>query len=404
MELEDVPVLVLGASAFQAPLAEYLLGCGARVHVASPDGDYPLVRDARMRWHDVDVTDIEALEQVIRDHEISLLFTDQTDLPVPIIHELNRKLELPGMQGGDIAPFFRKDQCRALCVRLGLPVPDHRVVTRAEVGEGEFPWERFVIKPVDSQGSRGIVFRSSGAPTLAEDLRSAIAFSKAGKAIAEEFIAGTEYPVEGVICGGRYQTLAIGDRTDFHDAPGIPNQAVYRAFDPTEGLHAELDRVIRVFSEATGVQRGITHAEVLVDADGTCFIVEIALRSGASFIGSHLVPWVSGLDVHGTLLAFAQGRDELVWQAPRVPGRTGSFHYFHLSADSVVDSDFEWPAIPESVAHVYLPSSAGSIGPPRWKNHRYGPFILLHEQGERDAGVLFNGFVDPRQRVKFVWH
>ena len=402
MELEDVPVLVLGASAFQAPLAESLLERGARVHVASPDGDYPLVRDARVSWHDVDVTDIEALEGIIREHKVGLLFTDQTDLPVPIIWELNRKLGLPGMQAGDIAPFFRKDQCRAHCVRMGLPVPDHRVVTHP--GAEEFPWERFVIKPVDSQGSRGVVFRSHGAPTLAEDVRSAIAFSKAGKAIAEEFIEGKEYPVEGVICGGRYQTLAIGDRTDFQATPGIPNEAVYRAFDPQDGLHAELDRVIRRFSEATGVQRGITHAEVLVDAQGTCFIVEIALRSGASFIGSHLVPWVSGLDVHGTLLAFAQGRDELVWHTPRVPPhRTGSFHYFHLSTDSVVDPDFTWPTVPEAVAHVFLPPSPGPVGPPRWKNHRYGPFILLHEAGEGGGAVLFDGFVDARRRVQFVW-
>lgn len=404
MELEDVPVLVFGASAFQAPLAEYLLQRGASVHVASPEGEYPLVRDARMRWHDVDVTDLDALEGILRDHHVDLLFTDQTDLPVPIIWELNRKLGLPGMQRGDITPFFRKDVCRSLCARLGLPVPAHRVVNRTEVGEVEFPWERFVVKPVDSQGSRGVVFLSQGAPSLVEDLQAAIDFSKAGKAIAEEFIEGTEYPVEGVICGGRYQTLAIGDRTDFQEAPGIPNQAIYREFAPQDGLHAELDRVIRMFSEATGVQRGITHAEVLVDAHGKCFIVEIALRSGASFIGSHLVPWVAGLDVHGTLLAFAQGRDELVWQVPHVSYRTGSFHYFYLSSDSAVDPDFEWPAVPEAVAKVFLPPRPNSIGPPRWKNNRYGPFILLHEHGVIDPALLFDGFVDPQQRVKFVWH
>lgn len=402
--LEGVECLVLGASAFQLPLGLSLNASGCKVHVASPMGNYPMVADPRFTWHDVDVTDLNAVTQLVKQFGLELVLTDQTDLPVSVIWEVNRVLGMQGKQGGDVRAFCDKGVCRKTCKQGGLPVPDFQVVSSAEEVAPEWEGREVVVKPVDSQGSRGVQFLKGGDVKAA--VVKALGFSGSGKAIVEAFIRGKEYPVEGVICGGKYQTLAIGYRKDFECAPGIPSKCDYVAFDENDSLHLQLHEMLEAFAAETGVQRGMTHAEVIVDPGGRCFLVEVALRSGASFIGSHIVPCLAGVDVHQTLVHFAQGRDELAYvervsrdSAPRV----ASFSYFYLEAGPTGDVPDQWPAVPGFVEHHYLPDQPTFLGCPKMKNQRYGPFILLDSLDSTLGIRLREGFSFADGSAKIVW-
>jgi biotin carboxylase len=237
-------------------------------------------------------------------------------------------------------------------------------------------------------------------------VKKAHTFSRSGNAIIEEFVSGIEYPVEGVICGGEYQTLAVGERKDFNHAPGIPSQCEYRSFDSANQIHSKMHKALSAFVRATGVQRGMTHAEVIVDGNMKCFIIEVALRSGASFIGSHIVPYLTGIDVHKTLVNFAQGRDDLaVAEAAETFGapRIASFSYFYLERDQTTDSVLNWPLVPGFVEHHYLTDKPLFFGCPETKNQRYGPFIIFEGLDSEEAKLLREQFSFSYGCPKIIW-
>ncbi|MGH2248817.1 ATP-grasp domain-containing protein, partial [Enterococcus faecalis] len=63
-----------------------------------------------------------------------------------------------------------------------------------------------IVKPIDSQGSRGIrVIRSKS--EAADALCYALSYSRVKKVIVEEFITGKEYVVEGVVYEGFFTNL-----------------------------------------------------------------------------------------------------------------------------------------------------------------------------------------------------
>jgi carbamoyl-phosphate synthase large subunit len=405
-EMNRGTVLILGASAFQSPLADSVYAMGYRVHVASPFGNFPLVSDPRFVWHDVDVTDLEAVERLVRDHAIDMLLTDQTDLPVSVIWEVSHKLGLSGVQNGEVKAFCDKGVCREFCMRAGLFVPSFQVVSSEAELNHNWAQREVVIKPVDSQGSRGVEFLRSDTLDLGNAVKRALSFSGSGNAIIEEFIEGTEYPVEGVVCGGEYQTLAVGERRDFNHAPGIPSQCEYRPFDRSNPIHNELHNTLEAFVNSTGVQRGMTHAEVMVDRSQRCFIIEVALRSGASFIGSHIVPYLTGIDVHRTLINFAQGRDALaILGASETKGqsRVASFSYFYLEPEQLTNSVLNWPKVPGFVRHYYLPVEPTFFGCPETKNQRYGPFILFEGLESKEARLMREQFCFSSDCPKIIW-
>ena len=406
-EMNRGAVLILGASAFQSPLADSVYAMGYRVHVASPFGNFPLISDPRFVWHDVDVTDLAAVEKLVRNHAIEMLLTDQTDLPVSVIWEVSRKLGMRGGQNGDVKAFCDKGVCREVCTRAGLPAPKFQVVTsETELIYNSWEQRKVVVKPVDSQGSRGVEFLQSNVVDLGKAVQRALAFSGSGNAIIEEFIEGTEYPVEGVVCGGEYQTLAVGERRDFNRAPGIPSQCEYKAFDISNPIHHELHKTLEAFVNTTGVQRGMTHAEVMVDRNQRCFIIEVALRSGASFIGSHIVPHLTGIDVHKTLINFAQGRDALetmVASETKSQSRVASFSYFYLEPNKPTNIVLNWPKVPSFVSHHYLPAEPSFIGCPETKNQRYGPFILFESLESKEAICLRKQFNFSSGSPAIIW-
>lgn len=399
-------VLVLGASAFQLPLAESLYETGNAVHVASPRGDYPMISDARFVWHDIDVTDVEGVVALAQKFGIDLILSDQTDLPVSVIWQANHKLGLKGRQEGEVGAFCDKGQCRQVCVKAGLPSPMFQVLNEADALSDGWELKRVVVKPADSQGSRGVQFVKPGDNTLHDAVKIAMGFSKTGRVIVEEFIEGVEIPVEGVICGGKYQTLAIGTRRDFECAPGIPSKCDYVRFDLNIVQHAKLHATLDAFVRTTGVERGMTHAEVIASPDGLCYIVEVALRSGASFIGSHIVPYLSGIDVHQTLMHFGQGRDELAFvphSKTTDTRKVASFSYFYVESGELNQGIKEWPPVPDFVERYFLPKKPVHFGRPTVKNQRYGPFILFDRLDSVQGRLLREQFAFADERRAIIW-
>ena len=371
---------LLGASAFQAPLLEVLLEEGHEVIVFSPEGPYPLLNGPQATAH-IDVRDVDALHAHAQREDIDFFVTDQTDLPIAAIHALHARMGRPHLSLEVVSRFTDKRAMRAHGQSCGLATP--RWQEAADLSALDQSWtvgdQRIVVKPPDSQGSRGV---GIGHPDrLHAMFEEAKRFSASGAVMVESFIEGVEVPVEGCVSGGEYRTLAIGDRQDFEGAPGIPAKATYVPFDPNNPAHQTLDSSVRTYVEQSGAADGITHAEVMLTTSNDATLVEIALRGGASFISSHIVPAVSGLDAMRHLIRSFSGAPQPSVAPMENTGKPAGFHYFWTERPLEEQELQALRSLPDTLAaHLPVAGTHHPIGIPQHKPDRLGPITALHTE------------------------
>jgi len=332
-------LMILGAGPCQVPILMLAREMGFETVVVSPSGDYPGLRVAD-RVFEADVRDKERILASARQERIDGIVTDQTDLPVATVAWVAERLGLPGIGYACALAFTDKTKMRALCRRIGIPVPDFRgassvsgtVAAAREIG---FP---VMIKPADNQGSRGVT-RVGDEGGIEAAFRSAVPFSATGRVIVEAFVRGREVVVQGFASGGDFVNLVIGDR-EYFDLPGlfIPSRTLFPS-RLREDLRREVlalnARLVNGFAPAFA----LTHSEYLVDEEtGEIRLVEVAARGGGVFISSDLVPLACGIDTNRLLLELAAGRRERVnlRDAPRRE-RASGYACFYLPEGVISD-------------------------------------------------------------------
>jgi biotin carboxylase len=140
-----------------------------------------------------------------------------------------------------------------------------------------------VIKPTPLSASRGVirVDDAASATAVAGRIRSIVAdagFDPGLPLVVEEFVAGPEVAIEGLLRGGDLEVLALFDKPDPLEGPYF-EETIYvtpsRLPAPVQGTVAE---VVAAACRGLGLREGPIHAEVRV-ADGGAKVIEVAGRS-----------------------------------------------------------------------------------------------------------------------------
>lgn len=162
----------------------------------------------------------------------------------------------------------------------------------------------YVLKPLDSQGQRG-VFKLDTAEQVAARLADCLAFSRQDTALVEEYYANDEITVNGWVQAGKLHILAVSDRLSI-DSP-LSLGVCYGHRFPTR--HMELYDRIRALSEqitaAFGVREGPAYYQLLYGARGL-LVNEIAFRLGGAY-EDIIIPRISGFSTVDALLALSLG-------------------------------------------------------------------------------------------------
>lgn len=287
--------MVLGAGEFQVPLIQAVKQKGMKVVVVSIPGDYPGFALADEVVH-CDIRDRQTVLQAARKYNICGIATDQTDMAVPTVAYVAAQMGLPGMDCETALNFTDKSRMRRLCARLGLPTVRSREVKSLDEAL-EFYRElgrEAIIKPVDSQGSRG-VYRIDSEDTLRSMFEKSVAYSQQGQVVLEEFIHGQEMEINTMVVNGQVTTLTVADVIPFAVKDVFSScQRLYPSRQKPEHV-AALEEVNRRIVQGFGLQQGLTHGEYILDEQGRPYLVEIAARGGGNFVSSHMVPACSGL-------------------------------------------------------------------------------------------------------------
>jgi carbamoyl-phosphate synthase large subunit len=376
-------VMVLGASQCQVPIIRQAQDMGFEVIVVSIGGNYPGFSVAD-KAYEIDVRDREQILQVARKEGISGILTDQTDIPVLTVAYVADKMGLPGIGYDCALRFTNKYEMRQYCQRIGIPVPKHVQVGSCRealsvAADLQFP---LVIKPVDSQGSRGVA-KVPGMAELEAAFGKAINFSAVHQAILEEFCTGKEIVIEGFMGSNDFVNLVIGDREYFNMSDMfIPSRTIFPS-----NVHPELQeelfdlnsRLIKGFNP----KFGITHSEFLVDeSTGEIKLVETAVRGGGVFISSDLIPLASGVDANRLLIEYATGTGNASIDVDQIRHHASAYLCFFLPEGHIrsIRGVSEARSI-KGVHKVFLDNLqvGDTVGPMTDKTMRKGPILISAE-------------------------
>ena len=163
----------------------------------------------------------------------------------------------------------------------------------------------YVIKPLDSQGQRGI-FKLQTPEEVIEHLQETLSFSRCSEALVEEFYESDEMTVSGYISDGKLSIWTVTDRLLYDDPVHIGVCIGHRFPTIHMNRYEEIKAISEQLVESFGLPEGPFYLQLLVGAEGIR-VNELAARIGGAF-EDVMIPWICGFDMLDAVMRNALGR------------------------------------------------------------------------------------------------
>jgi biotin carboxylase len=386
-------ILVLGGSPFQVPLIRRAKERGLHVITCDylPDNPGHALAD---EYHNVSTTDKEGVLALARRMGIDAVATLSSDPALPSVSYVANALGLPGAPLSAIVQLGEKDAFRALMRSAGLRTPATRVLTETDARDlGAVAIElaasgvRYIVKPVDSCGSKGITVMEPGAGGLDAAVQVALAHSMGRRCIIEQYVDGPQIHGDGFMQGGRLVHHYLGDHVFYTRTRNrIPISTRWPCRYGDDVLGDMASQVERVCS-AAGYMDGPVNIEARVTPAGDVYLIEVAPRNGGNYvpvIQQHL----TGFDFVERVLDGALGIQTAV-DAALIHRGVGAHYILHAHVDGRFDGVTVSDEIQRKVFRMEV------------FKHRGDP-VRQYVGSNTSLGVLLMQFEDVQERDTFM--
>lgn len=254
------------------------------------------------------VLDKEKNLEIARKYMPDAVISDQSDIAVPTVAYLNEQLGLRGIGIEKANLFTDKSLQRQFCKEQGITIPDFRLCATLEDALPMLErYGKIVIKPIDSQSSRG-VYTIENIQQLEEKYCDTISWSNRKKVfLAEEYIDGDEFTIDGLVINGHHYPLCISVKEMYPQNPNISRTQFYSYLSDKHDYNL-LRATNKQLVEAIGLPMGLTHSEYKAYG-GKFYLVEAGARGGGSNLSGKIVPFMSEIDNYEYLIKEALGQE-----------------------------------------------------------------------------------------------
>jgi biotin carboxylase len=235
------------------------------------------------------------------------------DITTELAAVAGQRLGLPHNPPGAVRFARRKDLARQRLAQHGVAVPGHRCIDlreplAAQAEQLNFPC---VLKPLTLSASRGVI----RADNLEEFLRACARIQRLLQneeieerdvILAENFIAGVEVAIEGMLWDGALEILAIFDKPDPLDGPYFEETYYVTPSRLSYATQLLLQQHIQAACHAYGLRQGPIHAECRINPQGI-WVLEVAARTIGGLCG-RLFRTAADCGLEELVLAHSLGR------------------------------------------------------------------------------------------------
>ena len=291
---------ILGGSASQTAAIRRANAMGIRTVVSDKNPDAPGLAFADFVSL-ASTFDSEGVAADARTFESRAFLATGTDQPVLTAAKAAAALGLPYFLSPEQAALVtnKREMKRAFAAH-GIATSPFRIAgadfSPADIEGLSFP---LVIKPLDSQGQRG-VFRVNSIEEIRSAFPVVLSFSREKEAVIEEYYPSREITVSGWMENGVFRPLTTTDRVTMDNPPHIgvclAHHYPSRFADREEEIRALSQKIITAFGLATGPFYG----QYLVGDKGLR-VNEVACRLGGAY-EDEFIPWITGVDILDTMI------------------------------------------------------------------------------------------------------
>ena len=289
-------LMLLGASNAQMNTIRKAKALGIEVVAADYYLDSPGKAIADYRWLG-STFDVSAILKGAITHKIDGIMTMGTDQPVLTCAVVAQKLGLPSFIDMETALWVtNKKWMKKRFLEKGLPTVNYSLFQPGESGDDALSKLTYpvVVKPLDSQGQRGIFYiNSKEEAALSYD--KVIIHSREKEILIEEYYENDEITVSGWVNEGILTILTITDRVCFTTKAQLgiclSHEFPSKHMDRYDEIKALSENILQAFH----IYNGPIYFQFLIGKEGIK-INEIACRIGGAY-EDEFIPLLSGVDI-----------------------------------------------------------------------------------------------------------
>ena len=290
--MDTKKILVLGIGNAQADLLKWCKERGLEVHACSYTKSGRGMQDVD-HFELIDIKDTQNILQYVNDHKIDFIYSIGSDIAMPVIARVAKNSNLFSFINFNTANICQnKVRLReALGTDFTYNIPFRRAADIAEFSS----WDIYpaIIKPVDSQGQRGI-FEVASFEEVKTHFGKSSSFSSNGDVIIEKYLSGDEVSINAYVFNREIKFFYLSDRVSYSEYPGgIIKEHLY----PSKYAHLEKDLLVLATEtiRKLNIGNGPVYFQISV-VDEVPYIIEVAPR----FDGCHmwrLIKMTAGIDL-----------------------------------------------------------------------------------------------------------
>lgn len=312
-------ILIIAGGKWQVPLIKKAKMLGYEVVNSNLYEDSPGFEFADFK-EVCDIRDKERNLKIAKTYGVEGVLSDQSDIAVPTVAYVAEKIGANTIGERMAELFSNKYKMREFCIKKGFPCPEYQLCKSVDEAIVFFEKirKKIIIKPLDSQSSRGVYTISN-----LEELRKMFPMSQEcssdGKyVLAERYVSGKEFTIDGMSYGGIHHSLAISEKKHFAYNRNIASKLKF-TYSNADYDYEELRQMHDQLINQSGLLFALTHAEYKYE-DGKYFLIEMAARGGGTNIASDIVPYVSGIDTYKLLVNHSMresSNEKIEWSIPK---------------------------------------------------------------------------------------
>ncbi len=299
-------IMVIAGSKWQIPIVKKISEMGHSPLVVNLYENSPAFEYAD-NYGVMNILDKNACLEFAKENNIDAVLSEECDIAMPTVAYLADKLGLSSLSVDMASLYTNKYKMREFCQKKGIAYPEYYKCYNLKDAEDFFNSlnKKMVIKPLDANSSRGVY-----TITTLDELRTyfphAMEYSKVENCVlAERYIEGTEFTVDGIKTPSKHYTMAISQKKHYDHNPNVACE-LYFSHNNDKFDYELLKSVNDKFINESGLNFGLTHAEYKYE-DGKFYLIEIAARGGGNLISSNIVPVMSGIDNYKYLIECSLG-------------------------------------------------------------------------------------------------
>jgi biotin carboxylase len=247
--------------------------------------------------------------EIAKDKIINGIMTTGTDQPVYVVNRIAKDLKLPQFLSVDTAyEVTNKRAMKQKFKQHHIPTPDFKLIKKdfidEELKDLKFP---VVVKPLDSQGQRGI-FKLNSVNQIRDHFDDVIKYSREDTILVETYYENDEITISGWVKEGQAKILTITDRITFNNEKYIgictSHEFPSRHYEKYKDEFVFLtNKIVEVF----GIKEGPIYFQFFIGKEGIK-VNEIACRIGGAY-EDEFVPLITGVDILKMVIERSMGKE-----------------------------------------------------------------------------------------------